>query len=91
MREPLRVAQAAIRLSPMFVLDAELPAAITSFAEKFADILRRRRITLSADPFIGVTIPREIVIARLDQVLLNLICGCARPTSSADCARSSWR
>lgn len=73
MREPLRVAQAAIRLSPMFVLEAELPGAITSFAEKFADILRRRRILFGADPFIRVSIPREIVIARLDQVLLNLI------------------
>jgi predicted nucleotidyltransferase len=73
LRKPLRVAQAAIRLSPMFVLEAELPDAITSFAEKFTDILRRRRILLGADPFTGVSIPREIVIARLDQVLLNLI------------------
>lgn len=73
LREPLRVAQAAIRLSPMFVLQAELPAAIIAFAEKFADILRRRRILFGTDPFIGVTIPREIVIARLDQVLLNFV------------------
>lgn len=73
LREPLRVAQAAIRLSPIFVLEAELPDAIRSFAEKFADILRRRRILLGADPFTGVSIPRETVIARLDQVLLNLI------------------
>lgn len=73
MREPLRVAQAAIRLSPMFIVDAELPAAITAFAEKFSDILRRRRILFGSDPFIGVTIPRDIVIARLDQVLLNQV------------------
>ena len=73
LREPLRVAQAAIRLSPMFVLEKELPDSIRSFAEKFADILRRRHILFGADPFVGVTIPREIVIARLDQVLLNLI------------------
>jgi predicted nucleotidyltransferase len=73
LREPLRVAQAAIRLNPMFVLENELPDSITSFAEKFADILRRRHILFGADPFVGVTISRDIVIARLDQVLLNLI------------------
>lgn len=73
MREPLRVAQAAIRLSPMFIVEAELPAAVTAFAEKFSDILRRRRILHGTDPFVGVTIPRDIVIARLDQVLLNLV------------------
>jgi predicted nucleotidyltransferase len=42
LRNPLSVAQAAIRLSPMFILEAELPSAITAFAEKFSDILRRR-------------------------------------------------
>ena len=73
MREPLRVAQAAIRLSPMFIVEAELPAAINAFAEKFSDILRRRRILHGTDPFAGVTIPRDIVTARLDQVLLNLV------------------
>ena len=73
MREPMRVAQAAIRLSPMFLLEAELPAAVTSFAEKFSDILRRRRILFGIDPFTGVTIPRQVVITRLDQVMLNLV------------------
>lgn len=73
MREPLRVAQAAIRLSPMLIVEAELPSAITAFAEKFSDILRRRRILFGPDPFVGVTIPREVIIARLDQVLLNLV------------------
>lgn len=73
LREPLRVAQAAIRLNPMFIVEAELPSAITAFAEKFSDILRRRRILFGPDPFVGETIPRGVVIARLDQVLLNLI------------------
>jgi predicted nucleotidyltransferase len=72
LRTPLSVAQAAIRLSPMFILEAELPAAITAFAEKFSDILRRRKVLFGSDPFVGVTIPREILISRLDQVLLNL-------------------
>jgi predicted nucleotidyltransferase len=73
LRNPLRVAQAAIRLSPMFILEAELPSAITAFAEKFADILRRRKVLHGPDPFGGVKIPRETLITRLDQVLLNLI------------------
>ncbi len=73
LRNPLRVAQAAIRLSPMFILEAELPSSITAFAEKFSDILRRRKVLFGPDPFVGVTIPRKILITRLDQVLLNLI------------------
>lgn len=73
LRNPLRVAQAAIRLSPMFVLEAELSSAVTAFAEKFSDILRRRKVLVGSDPFVGVKIPREILITRLDQVLLNLI------------------
>ena len=73
MREPLRVAHAAIRLSPMFIVEVELPVAIPAFAEKFSDILRRRRILFGTDPFVGVTIPREVIITRLDQVLLNLV------------------
>lgn len=73
LRNPLRIAQAAIRLSPMFIVEAELPSAITAFAEKFSDILRRRKVLYGSDPFVGVKIPREILIARLDQVLLNLV------------------
>jgi predicted nucleotidyltransferase len=73
LRGPLSVAQAAIRLSPMFILEAELPSAITAFAEKFSDILRRRKALFGPDPFVGVKIPREILITRLDQVLLNLV------------------
>jgi predicted nucleotidyltransferase len=72
LRNPLRVAQAAIRLSPMFILEAELPSAVTAFAEKFSDILRRRKVLVGPDPFVGVKIPREALMTRLDQVLLNL-------------------
>ena len=49
LREPLRSAQAAIRLSPMFVLERELPAAALAFPVKFADIQRRRRVLVGAD------------------------------------------
>jgi predicted nucleotidyltransferase len=73
LREPLRVAQAAIRLAPMFLLAEEIPAALSSFAGKFADVIRRRRVLLGADPFAGAAIPRAAQVANLRQVLLNLV------------------
>jgi predicted nucleotidyltransferase len=73
LRDPLRNAHAAIALSPMFVLERELPAALEAFAVKFADIMRRRQVLCGRDPFAGLTIPRPAQIARLRQVLLNLV------------------
>jgi len=73
LRDSLRVAQAAIRLTPMFLLETEIDMAATAFAQKFSDILRRRCIVYGPDPFIGVSVPRTATIARLKQVLLNLI------------------
>lgn len=72
LREVLRQAHAAIRLNAMFLLDSEVAAAAEAFAEKFADILRRRRILHGVDPFAAVSIPREAAIVRLKQTLLNL-------------------
>jgi predicted nucleotidyltransferase len=72
LREPLRVAQTAIQLKAMFLLEAELSAAIDAFAVKFADIARRHRLLYGSDPFAGVSIPRGAEIARLKQTLLNL-------------------
>jgi predicted nucleotidyltransferase len=73
LRDPLRNAHAAIALSPMFVLERELPGALEAFAVKFADIMRRRQVLCGRDPFAGLTIPRGAQIARLRQVLLNLV------------------
>lgn len=73
LRDSLRVAQAAIRLTPMFLLEAEIDTAATAFAQKFSDILRRRCVVYGPDPFAGVSVPRTATIARLKQVLLNLI------------------
>jgi predicted nucleotidyltransferase len=73
LREPLRLAQAAIRLRAMFLLEAELQPAIAAFAVKFGDILRRHRVLYGEDPFAGVnSISRGDAIARLKQTLLNL-------------------
>ena len=73
LRGPLRLAQAAIQLRPMFLLKREIPQASRAFASKFADILRRRVILFGDDPFAALTIPREIRIADLRQKLLNQI------------------
>jgi predicted nucleotidyltransferase len=72
LRQPLRVAQTAIQLRPMFLLSEEISVATRSFAPKFADILRRRVILYGADPFASTTIPRDSEIRQLRQQLLNL-------------------
>ncbi len=72
MREAYRVARAAIRLVVMFVLEDELPAVVSAFAVKFDDILSRHRVLLGDDPFAGLEIERDRMLALLRQVLLNL-------------------
>lgn len=72
LREPFRLAQAAIRLRTMFLLESELRPATQAFAVKFADIIRRRRVLYGDDPFAGVSISRADAIVRLKQTLLNL-------------------
>jgi predicted nucleotidyltransferase len=69
----LRLAHAAVGLAPMFITVEELPAASTAFAAKFADIRRRRRVLYGSDPFASLAVPRAAEIARLRQVLLNLV------------------
>jgi len=73
LRAPLRLAQAAIQLRPMFLLKEEIPHAARSFASKFADILRRRVTLYGDDPFASLSIPREVQILQLKQQLLNQI------------------
>jgi predicted nucleotidyltransferase len=46
LRAPLRVAQAAIQLSAMFLIESELQSAVQCFAVKFGDIIRRRQISI---------------------------------------------
>jgi len=71
LREPYRIGQAAVRMRCMFLLESELEAACLAFAEKFADVLRRRRVLYGDDPFAKIVIPREVLVSRLRQVLLN--------------------
>jgi len=56
----------------MFLLRDEIPAAVRSFAPKFADVLRRRAILHGDDPFSGISVPRDAEIRQLRQQLLNL-------------------
>ena len=72
LREPMRLAHAAVQLNAMFVLEAELPAAVDAFAVKFSDIIARHRILHGTDPFTGLHSSRDALIRRLKQILLNL-------------------
>jgi hypothetical protein len=72
LREPMRVAHAAVQLNAMFLLETEINAAIEAFAVKFADILGRHRVLFGSDPFSHLTTSRDALSKRLKQVLLNL-------------------
>jgi len=72
LRQPLRTAQAAIALQPMFLLKSEMGAAAAAFAQKVADLLRRRLVLYGEDPFAGLLISRQTEIFQLQQQLLNL-------------------
>ena len=71
-RDPLRMAHAAARVSAMFVLESELPAVAEAFAVKFTDIGRRRRVLFGEDVFAKLKPSREAQVQRLKQVLVNL-------------------
>lgn len=71
-REPFRVAHAAIQLETMFLLETEITLAADAFAVKFSDILARHRILHGSDPFAALVISRPAAIRRLNQVLVNL-------------------
>jgi hypothetical protein len=73
LRSPLRLAEAGIRLAPMFLLESELAAAEVAFASKFTDIGQRRRVLFGDDPFGNLAIPRSATVARLRQILLNTV------------------
>ena len=69
---PLNAGRVAVKLHVMFLEHGEIDAATECFAQKFADILRRRRLLYGIDPFAGKTVPRHAEILRTRQVLLNL-------------------
>lgn len=70
-REPYRIAESAVQLHALFLLERELPEASEQFGVKFADILRRRKVLYGKDPFAAMTLPREAIVRRARQVLLN--------------------
>lgn len=72
MREPVRTAIAGIRLAPLFIRNDELHDAALAFADKFSDILRRRRVLFGDDAVEGIVIPRAALVARERQSLLNI-------------------
>ena len=72
LRGAFRTAHAAANLSAMYILHSEVAAAAEAFAQKFADIERRHRVLYGDDPFAGLAVPRDALVRRLNQVLLNL-------------------
>ena len=73
LRPTLQQGRAAVRLAVMWLTQDELPAAGESFSVKFADIVRRHRVLYGNDPFDRFTVSRHAAIARVRQVLLNLV------------------
>lgn len=71
-REPFRFAQAAANVNAMFVLESELAEASGAFAQKFADIEKRHVVLYGEDVVARLAIPREALVRRLRQVLLNM-------------------
>jgi len=71
-RAPARVAQAAVQLRPMYLLEGEIEEAAQVFAQKFADLLRRRVVLYGEDPFAGVSVPRDRKLFQVKQQILNL-------------------
>jgi predicted nucleotidyltransferase len=71
-REPFRFAHAAANATAMFVLDGEVADAGEAFAQKFADIVRRHAVLFGEDVVSSLAIPRDALVRRLRQVLLNL-------------------
>ncbi|MES2355523.1 MAG: nucleotidyltransferase domain-containing protein [Pseudomonadota bacterium] len=72
MREPMRLAHAAVQMNAMFVLETEIQAAMEAFAVKFADIHARHQVLYGNDPFTHLRTAKADVVRRLKQVLLNL-------------------
>src|SRR4030095_10119143 len=68
----LRLGQAAIRLSVMFLLEPEVSAAVIAFPVKYLDIIHRHRILYGNNPFECLSFSRDASMFRLRQVLLNL-------------------
>lgn len=72
LREPMRLARAAVQMSAMFLLESEVPTAMEAFAVKFADIVARHRVLAGSDPFAALSPSHDALVRRLKQVLLNL-------------------
>jgi predicted nucleotidyltransferase len=72
LREAVRLAHAAVRLRAMFLLAEEVAGAAEAFAQKFDDVRRRHRVLWGRDPFAGLRPSRAALVARVNQVLLNL-------------------
>lgn len=72
LRELLRTATAVHKLRWMVLQKSELPQAAAAFAERFSDIQRRHKILFGSNLIDGLAIPRDRLIQRELDALLNL-------------------
>jgi hypothetical protein len=57
----------------MFLLVGEVDAAASTFAKKFADVVRNHVVLHGSDPFSDLQLPHESKVIRLKQVLMNSV------------------
>jgi predicted nucleotidyltransferase len=72
-REPVRLAHAAIKLEAMFILESEIGEAAESFAVKFGDMVARHRVLCGRDVLAGLAPSRDAMRIRVRQILLNFV------------------
>jgi hypothetical protein len=70
--EPLQDAWRAHRVEPLIVTQAEIPRLAVSFPTKLLDIQRTHLVLHGQNPFLGITVDREHVRARVEQELRNV-------------------
>jgi hypothetical protein len=68
----LRAAWRALRVEPMLLTPAEVPASAEAFPTKFLDIQRHHVVLAGDDPFAALAVSRERLRAAVEQSLRNL-------------------
>ncbi len=72
LRNPARIAHAAINTEIMFVMSGEAQCFVNNLGLKSTDVLRGRRILFGEDPFQGINVSRKTVLLQLEQALFQV-------------------
>ncbi len=68
---PLRTAWRAVRVEPLLLTPAEVPALAEVFPTKFLDIRDHHVVLAGSNPFAGLDVSREQIRLRIEQALRN--------------------